>query len=207
MTTKEKILAEALKQLNERGIDNVSIRSIANELGMSAGNLAYHYKNIDKIIFALYLQLIELMNVQLVEMYKQDYSLDWFWAQTKVGFTTFWGYRFLLLDFVVICRRDPSLHQHFLGLIEMRRAQMHGALETMVEREILDGTQLVGEYEDLVNRGLMFFNWWIPEAHITLIGHKTEEEIIDHNVHLFFSFFKPYFSTNGLEDYLRLAQA
>ena len=55
--TKEKILAAALKLFNEFGYSNVTIRMIASDLGISSGNLNYHFSNRIEILEALYFQM------------------------------------------------------------------------------------------------------------------------------------------------------
>lgn len=42
--TPEKILTNALKLFNQMGVSNVRLQDIAAQAGISAGNLAYHYK-------------------------------------------------------------------------------------------------------------------------------------------------------------------
>ena len=53
MRTKDKILVTALQLLNEHGVKSVTIRDIAAEMGISHGNLGYHYANMELIIYAL----------------------------------------------------------------------------------------------------------------------------------------------------------
>ncbi|MCB0705341.1 MAG: TetR/AcrR family transcriptional regulator [Saprospiraceae bacterium] len=53
MKTKERILQEALRQFNERGISQVGVRDIARSLDMSAGNLSYHFSRKADIIIEL----------------------------------------------------------------------------------------------------------------------------------------------------------
>src|ERR1700709_358894 len=43
--TKQKILDASLQLFNENGIINVRLQQIANETGISVGNLAYHFNN------------------------------------------------------------------------------------------------------------------------------------------------------------------
>ena len=59
MRTKDKILVTALQLLNEHGVKSVTIRDIAAEMGISHGNLGYHYANMELIIYALYEQLVK----------------------------------------------------------------------------------------------------------------------------------------------------
>ena len=51
--TRLDILSTAKKLFNERGFNNVSTQEIADELGISKGNLTYHFKKKEEIIEAL----------------------------------------------------------------------------------------------------------------------------------------------------------
>jgi AcrR family transcriptional regulator len=60
--TKSKILATALKLFNELGLAKVTLRNIAKKMGISQGNLCYHFKKREDILEALYHQLVTLMD-------------------------------------------------------------------------------------------------------------------------------------------------
>ena len=42
-TTKQKIVHASIKLFNENGVANVRLQQIADEIGISVGNLAYHF--------------------------------------------------------------------------------------------------------------------------------------------------------------------
>jgi AcrR family transcriptional regulator len=52
--TKTRILDAALTLFNERGTSNVTTNHIAEALGMSPGNLYYHYRNKAEIVRGLF---------------------------------------------------------------------------------------------------------------------------------------------------------
>ena len=53
-TTKEKIIETSINLFNEKGCLNTSTRHIADELGISIGNLYYHFKNKEEIVIEIY---------------------------------------------------------------------------------------------------------------------------------------------------------
>ncbi|MFV0565456.1 MAG: TetR/AcrR family transcriptional regulator [Flavobacteriaceae bacterium] len=57
MTTKQRILQQAITSYNENGLMNVTSRSLASDLGISHGNLEYHFPNKEALIKAIYKQM------------------------------------------------------------------------------------------------------------------------------------------------------
>ena len=60
--TKRKILDAALKLFNQHGLINVRLQQIANEVGISVGNLAYHFYAKEAIIKQIDGELSELLS-------------------------------------------------------------------------------------------------------------------------------------------------
>ena len=58
MTTKDKIIETSVKLFNEKRCLNTSTRHISNELGISVGNLYYHFKNKEEILIEIFLRYV-----------------------------------------------------------------------------------------------------------------------------------------------------
>lgn len=106
--TKEKILEAAVQLFNERGVSQVTLRDIAQEAGISPGNLAYHFRNQDFIIEALFRQMEQerdeiLMGVQQIPSFEN--------VDRQIGplMEVAQKYRFFHLDAVYIHRTYPAI--------------------------------------------------------------------------------------------------
>ena len=60
-STKERIKEKAVELFNKKGYANVSLQDIANEMGMSRGNLAYHFGDKDLLLQSIVNQVWERM--------------------------------------------------------------------------------------------------------------------------------------------------
>jgi len=65
---KENILEIAIELFNEKGCMNTSTRHIADNLGISVGNLYYYFKNKEDIIIALYEDFMVSLSKQLTSV-------------------------------------------------------------------------------------------------------------------------------------------
>lgn len=69
---KEEILETARKLFNEKGCMNTSTRHIADELGISVGNLYYYFKNKENIIIDIYEHYMESISDKLTSINDKD---------------------------------------------------------------------------------------------------------------------------------------
>lgn len=111
MKTKEKILITALTLFNETNTQAATTNHIAAAMGISPGNLHYHYKNREAIIYALY--------VQMQEKSMQGYEAIPANIQELVTFhkhlsRVFWEYRFFHRELLFLLSRDETLKQRYI---------------------------------------------------------------------------------------------
>ncbi|WP_163831188.1 TetR/AcrR family transcriptional regulator [Spartinivicinus ruber] len=111
--TQDKIISASLTLFNEQGERNVTTNHIASHLGISPGNLYYHFKNKQEIIYQIYLQYENDLQKILVLPHgrsitladKQDYL-------TQVA-QCMWYYRFFHRDLEHLLSSDPKLHERY----------------------------------------------------------------------------------------------
>src|SRR6218665_3356816 len=116
--TRELILETALAMFNTQGEPNVTTNHIADELGISPGNLYYHYRNKDDIIGQLFARYEQRIDDALVVPDDHLPDLETVWLQLHLIFECMWEYRFVYRDLVDILSRNRKLRMHFARILK-----------------------------------------------------------------------------------------
>lgn len=115
--TKTRILEAALRLFNERGSGNVSTRHIAEELGMSPGNLYYHYPNKEAIIRALFDEL-DATNDRSYRLADGEFlTIDRIIGMLAVTFDIVWRFRFFYREMTLLMHNDPALAERYRAML------------------------------------------------------------------------------------------
>jgi AcrR family transcriptional regulator len=126
MKTRESILATALRLFNESGTGPVSTNHIADALGISPGNLYYHFRNKEEIIRALFEQQFARWDADYAFPDDRLPNLDDLQQLVRTTFVTAWEYRFMYRELIALLRRDHQLHQRW---VEVRKRGFAGFRE------------------------------------------------------------------------------
>lgn len=196
ITTKQKILKQALFQLNTNGMHNVSIRTISKALSISSGNLTYHYKNLDVIIYELYLDLVVGFNAMIEELNGKAIDKNIVMASLKASFELMWQYRFLFVDFVAIGRRIPKLKENFKHLMQMRQWQFEVLSAQLIAAGVLIAEPYTNAYANLSKQLIVYSNAWVVDA-LMNFDEKDEQEIIAYYLNLQLSLLQPFFKKDA----------
>ena len=106
--TKDSILGHSLKLFNRHGFVNVRLQHIADAGSISVGHLAYHFKNKDSIIEALYDQLKKQQEVLLYDFRTAD-LFENINQQLQSIFQLQKKYLFFYLDTLEVLRAYPII--------------------------------------------------------------------------------------------------
>lgn len=138
--TRERILDASLAMFNVQGEPNVTTNHIADELGISPGNLYYHYRNKDDIVERLFARYEARMDDALVAPEGRLPNLEDVWLQLHLVFECMWEYRFLYRDLVDILARNRKLRQRFARILNRAATSAEAVLKGLAEAEILRAT-------------------------------------------------------------------
>jgi AcrR family transcriptional regulator len=131
--TRQRILDVTLALFNERGEPQVSTSLIAAELGISAGNLHYHFRRKDELSAALLERFVGEFDALLPPAGWRAQDVEDAWLLLHLLLETVWRYRFLFRDLSAVMARDRRAAQRLAGVfsraVEAARAICLGLTE------------------------------------------------------------------------------
>ena len=110
--TAQRILEAALDLFNRFGEPNVPTTLIAGELGISPGNLYYHYPAKDELINALFGRYEQALN-ELLNAADGVRNVEDAWLFFHMLFELIWGHRFLYRDLNDLLSKNRHLETQF----------------------------------------------------------------------------------------------
>jgi AcrR family transcriptional regulator len=164
MQTKEKILATALALYNDRGINVITSRHIAAGMGISPGNLHYHFKHTDDIIKGLYDILANEFEQLMVQA--QQTSIVHFDALkvfSVYSVTIAYNYRFFFLNFVDIVNRIPFIKQHYKQIVIRRKKEFKKVFTKLTEAGVFRSDIPESIWDALVIQIFIVADHWLAE--------------------------------------------
>ena len=132
--TRDRILDASLALFNEEGLAKVSTHRIAAELGISPGNLHYHFKAKQLIVGTLFRHFEERLSACMAAAAEVD-ALDDVWLSLHLAFEAVNAYRFVYRDVDYLLNEYPDLEA---------RAQALTARNLLAARSLCTGLQQAG---------------------------------------------------------------
>jgi AcrR family transcriptional regulator len=132
--TRQRILDATLALYNARGEPQVATSLIATELGISAGNLHYHFRRKDALSAALLDRFVEEFDAVLPPAgWRADHVED-AWLLLHLLLETVWRYRFLFRDLSGVMGRDRRAAQRLAGVFGRAVEAARGICLGLVEQ-------------------------------------------------------------------------
>jgi AcrR family transcriptional regulator len=134
--TAERIASVTLDLFNRYGEPHVSTTMISAELGISPGNLYYHFPSKDKLVNHLYDQF-EASMLSLLDAGGdvQDIEDAWFFLHTL--FERVWDHRFLYRDLNHLLSGNRHLETHFRAVLERKTLALRQLLESLAAAGVM----------------------------------------------------------------------
>ncbi|WP_290523443.1 TetR/AcrR family transcriptional regulator [Alcanivorax sp.] len=199
-STKQKILDTSLALFNKQGERNVTTNHIAEALGISPGNLYYHYRNKGMIVSALF---DRYQNQLLEALATPQGPLTW---RIKVYYfesllASMWQFRFFHRDLSHLLHADPDLARRYRAFVQAVTEQ-----GTVIYAELRNSGIVAVDDEQL--QGLMVNTWIIMSSWASLVhglrpdaagDEALDERLMRHGIYQIICLEEPFLTGEARE--------
>ena len=173
--TRTRILEAALNEFNLLGAPNVSSNALAARLGISPGNLYYHFRTKDEIIIALFevfeREMLALMHIPAAE--RDDWGSGYRYLE-RVGELQ-WKYQFIFRDMIELMTANRQLEKRLNRLAH----QTVQVATTLVERlKQTAGMRIDNDEQRALTRNMaLVFTYWPQFDFVLNSRSETDTQI------------------------------
>lgn len=198
--TKQKILKAAIQLFNDNGMANVRLQQIADEIGISPGNLAYHFKNKEAIIDSVQEDLFEQVS-EILSTYRIFPNLMDFDNQLTKYFAFIQTHPFYFLDILEIDRHYPAVQAKPQQHISKMISQIRKRFDFNQQRGLIKVEVSPGLYDDIANAVWVLITFWVPQ---NMIKRSNQEANITAFKKMIWNQLYPYLTKKGIAEYKQL---
>jgi AcrR family transcriptional regulator len=195
MKTRDRILAAALELFNQQGERKVTTNHIAAHLDMSPGNLYYHFKNKQEIIFELFLSYEERVDANLQVPTGRKLTIEDKINYLQKVFLGLWEFRFIHRDMEHLLLTEERLHSRYRAFFRRCQKNTETIYLGLREAKIID-------IDDRNLEGLALNTWivvtsWFSFLQCNLLLDPNEKITLDMlkgGIYQIFQLERPYLS-------------
>ena len=197
MKTKQRIIEQAIALFNAKGLSNVTIRDIAKSMGISHGNLNYHFPNREILLISIY----KLMTKDASKVYDRIVLSEnpfLYFNELLQGLEIFHNkYKFFNLDVLEISRHYPKVSELLNTTFQIRKSQMRLFFQKGIEQGYFkdDNSE---KYIRLQHTIRILITFWSSQKEILTSANASENSSMSVFI---WDLLIPHMSKKGLQAY------
>ncbi|MBW8191221.1 TetR/AcrR family transcriptional regulator [Neiella marina] len=203
MKTKERIIQASIELFNEFGERAITTNHIAAHLGISPGNLYYHFRNKEDIIHSVFAEYISHME-SAFKPTEGPMSVAKMADYCDEAFSSIWRFRFFYSSLPGILLRDQTLQQRYLNVQEAISDRAGVVLRALRENNLIAASDQ--EILDLIQLMKVVVAFWISFQMCQSNDVKVEVPAVYDGVVKLIALVKPYATDIAKDDFERLQQ-
>jgi AcrR family transcriptional regulator len=203
MKTRERILQTSLDLFNDRGEPSVTTNYIADEMNISPGNLYYHFRNKDEIVYYLFLRFEEKMLSILDTPKSRTLNMEDMWLYLHLAFECIWEYRFLYRDLDHILNRNKKVRLRFRRILERIIQTSITICKDLAKTGVMHAS--IEEIEALSNNIGVITTYWLNFHAIRQEARGRDEDHLARGVYQVMSLVSPYLREDMRKLLIRLS--
>ncbi|WP_206486080.1 TetR/AcrR family transcriptional regulator [Thalassotalea sp. G2M2-11] len=201
MKTRDKIIQASIELFNEQGERNVTTNHIAAHLGISPGNLYYHFRNKEDIILSIYEEYARNLLLETFPQVSPELKpLDTIILYMDAVFQALMKFRFFYANLPVLLAKNPLLHEKYVEVQHTISKRLSEMLISLREADMM--TFEDDELADIVSILRLINTFWLS-------FYQTQNENTEINDSVFFDgvlkilvLLRPYITESAMNDFL-----
>jgi AcrR family transcriptional regulator len=206
--TAERILEVTLDLFNRFGEPNVSTTLISAELGISPGNLYYHYPAKDELINALF-DRYERGLSELLHAADNVGNVEDAWLFFHMLFELIWQYRFLYRDLNDLLSKNRRLETHFQFVLKNKSRAVSTVLDGLTRARAVRIDSR--EADAVANAMVVVLTYWLSYEYVRDPRKALEPDsaaaALSRGAYHVLSLLMPYLDTSSREHLFQIAGA
>ncbi len=188
--TRERILEAALLLFNRFGEPSVTVSAIAADVGISHGNLYYHYPSKEKIVEDLFRDFRRDIERTLAAPNGHPPHAEDVWLFLHLMFETIFKYRFLYRDLNELLTRHHSIERYFQEIVGHQIETATTIMRRLVESGAMQATR--AEIETLAENMTIIATYWLSYAYVRNPRAQPDSETLTRGIAHILSLASPY---------------
>lgn len=170
--TAERILSTTLGLFNRFGEPNVATTLIASDMGISPGNLFYHFPSKELLVNALFDAFEERM-FHLLPAAADVKDLEHAWFFMHSVFELIWEHRFIYRDLNDLLSKNRHLESQVKEVLQRQQQAFEQLLKGLQANGLL--TQTDTEHNSCATHMVVMLTWWLSYEYVQDPRHAMED--------------------------------
>ncbi|MCH8536316.1 MAG: TetR/AcrR family transcriptional regulator [Alkalimonas sp.] len=204
LRTKDKIVQASIELFNAQGERAVTTNHIAAHLGISPGNLYYHFRNKEDILRHIFKEYCKLLDSRIQPPGDNSEALDSLANYLDVVFELMWRFHFFYANLPDILARDPALHKEYQAVQEQVLQRVVKILHTMRQAGVLELPE--ADLAEFAHTIKLLVTFWISYLKTQAPDKSIDQASVYQGVLKVLLLFKPYASKAAEPRILQLQQ-
>ncbi|MCF2907698.1 TetR/AcrR family transcriptional regulator [Pseudoalteromonas sp. DL2-H2.2] len=190
MNTKEKIIRTSIALFNLHGERTITTNHIASNMGISPGNLYYHFKNKEDIIRNIFAQYSEHLSTHFKPLGAHDEPVEQLTQYLDSLFELMWRYHFFYDNLNDILARDDALKKDYIAFQARLFEQVMAVVIGLREAEVIAISN--EDAKELAHMLKLVVSFWTPYVKARRMTGVLEQQDIYNGIVKVLVLFKPY---------------
>ncbi|WP_394192468.1 TetR/AcrR family transcriptional regulator [Pseudoalteromonas atlantica] len=211
MSTKDKIIKTSIALFNEHGERAITTNHIASHMGISPGNLYYHFKNKEDIIRHIFALYSEHLHTQFSPVDENTDGFVQLSGYLDALFELMWRFHFFYDNLGDILSRDDELKKNYIAFQAALLTQVRGIIISLRDSGLMELND--EDATELAHMLKLTVSFWTPYIKARRLSGELAQQDIYKGILKVILLFKAYAAEQSIpklnqlkEKYTQLSQ-